>query len=491
MRSIFSSSPRLASFTITLIALFHLNSYSVHSFAPSSSSTPSSKTSILQIISPARPFTHIQASNNANDGSRNRINYGLKGSPHKNNLPTAITSAIVALSLLLQPIATPPASASDYASFTTEQRFISEAWRQVDNAYIDRTFNHQDWFQLRQDALKKKYKSMDEARSEVEKLLGSLGDRYTRYLTPAKYDSIVNAATGNVYGVGVELAQNKEAMRVIASDVEPNGPAAKGGLKPKDVFMEVDGVRFDDGKATPDDVAVVVRGPEGSKVGVVVERDGKTVDFILTREPIKITSVRSYIGENSGVVDGKVGVIRIKSFSGTTAETVKSELEGLKKKGATKFVLDLRGNPGGLLPGGVDTASLFLEANRPVVFVANKNGVVDTQSTLGDGVDLSSQLVLLVDRNTASAAEVMTAALKENKRSTVVGEQTFGKGIVQTIRQFEGGENGGVAVTIARYETPEHHDINKQGIPVDVETNVDCGKEDALTCLSKEAFKKI
>jgi len=107
------------------------------------------------------------------------------------------------------------------------------------------------------------------------------------------------------------------------------------------VFVEVDGVRFDDGKATPDDVAVVVRGPEGSKVGVVVERDGKNVDFILTREPIKITSVRSYMGDKSGV--GKVGVIRIKNFSGTTAETVKAELESLKKKGATNFVLDLRG----------------------------------------------------------------------------------------------------------------------------------------------------
>ena len=114
-------------------------------------------------------------------------------------------------------------------------------------------------------------------------------------------------------------------------------------MKPNDVFVEVDGVRFDDGKATPDDVAVVVRGPEGSKVGVVVERDGKNVDFILTREPIKITSVRSYMGDKSGV--GKVGVIRIKNFSGTTAETVKTELESLKKKGATNIVLDLRGEP--------------------------------------------------------------------------------------------------------------------------------------------------
>lgn len=424
----------------------------------------------------------IRASNDSNDSSNVITNNRFMG------VSAAITSSMLTLSILLQPLAVPPASASDYASFTPEQRFIAEAWRQVDDAYIDRTFNDQNWFQIRQDALKKKHRTMDEARFEVEGILSSLGDRYTRYLPPAKYDSIVNAATGNVFGVGVELAQSKENMRVVASDVELNGPAAKGGLQRDDVFLEVDGVRFDDGKATPDDVAVVVRGPEGSKVGLVMEREGKTVDFILTRAPIKITSVRSYIGDKSGV-NGKVGVIRIKSFSGTTAATVKTELESLKKQGAKNFVLDLRGNPGGLLPGGVETASLFLDDNKEVVFVVNKKGVVDAQKTFTTGIDLDSPLVLLVDKNTASAAEVMTAALKENGRATVAGEQTFGKGIVQTIRQLEGGENGGVAVTIARYETPEHHNINKQGIPVDVKTSVDCGKDDALACLSKEAFK--
>ena len=403
-------------------------------------------------------------------------------------LTKPLATAIAIFSLAITTLSTDPqsANAADYGAFTDEQKFIAEAWRTVDSAYIDRTFNHQDWFKMRQDALKKKYSNMNEAQTEVEKMLSSLGDRYTRYLTPSKYDSIVNAATGNVYGVGVELAQSGD--RVMASDVEPNSPASRGGLERNDVFVEVDGVKFDDGKATPDDVALVVRGPEGSKVGVVVERDGKKIDFILTREPIKITSVRSYSGDKAGV-NGKIGVVRIKNFSGTTADTVKEQMEELKKKGAKNLVLDLRGNPGGLLPGGVDTASLFLEANKPVVFVADKKGVVDAQSTLKDGIDLETPLVILVDRNTASAAEVMTAALQENKRAIVAGEQSFGKGIVQTIRQLEEGRNGGVAVTIARYETPEHHNINKQGIAVDLKTNVDCEKDDALACLPKEAFR--
>ena len=104
-----------------------------------------------------------------------------------------------------------------------------------------------------------------------------------------------------------------------------------------------------------------------------MERDGKIQDFILTRKPITITSVRSYLSDKTGV--GKVGVVRIKSFSGTTASTVQETLRDLKKKGAESFVLDVRGNPGGLLPGGVDTAALFLEANKPVVYVVDKKGV--------------------------------------------------------------------------------------------------------------------
>jgi len=105
-------------------------------------------------------------------------------------------------------------------------------------------------------------------------------------------------------------------------------------------------------------------------------------------------------------------------------------LEDLKKKGAEDFVIDVRNNPGGLLPGGTDTAGLFLEANKPLVFVVDKKGVVDAQSTFQDGVVLDSPVAVVVNGNTASAAEVMTAALKENGRATIVGEQTFGKGTI-------------------------------------------------------------
>lgn len=424
--------------------------------------------------------------------------------PIGDTLRKSITSAILIMSLVgmtpeisitnsnhyvpLPNIHTPRASAANYASLSDEQKAVAEAWRLVDNSFLDRTFNNQDWFQTRQDVIKKKYKNMDEARDGIATMVSTLGDKYTRYLPPDKYQSIVNSATGTLAGIGVEISPTPDGQAIMAADVEENSPAKLGGINPRDIFLEVDGYKFaKDGSALPDNVAERVRGPIGSKVGVVMERDGKTLDFILTRAQIKVTSVKTYLSDRSGV-PGKIGVIRIKSFSGTTSSAVADAITDLKKKGATSFLIDVRGNPGGLLPGGVETAGLFLQNNLPVVFVVDKTGVVDSQSTLVTGMALDDPLVIYVNGNTASASEVFTAAMKENNRATVVGSQTFGKGIVQTIRPLSN-DNGGVAITVARYETPLHHDINKQGIPVDIELE-DCINPDAASCIPASAFKK-
>ena len=406
------------------------------------------------------------------------------------SLPTMTTTTTTTTSNLVV-VGVPPANAASYESLSPEQKFVAEAWRTVDSTFLDRTFNGQDWFKTRQDLVfptkAKKYKSMEEAQQAVSDMMSSLGDKYTRYLPPAKYQSLVDSATGTLAGVGVEIATGGTpddnggtgGSRPIVGDVEPGSPAFKAGLMPNDVFVESDGTKFDS-QTTPDDVALKLRGPVNSKVGVTILRNGQTKEFILTRQPIQVTSVRSYMGSN------KVGVIRIKNFSATTSGLVKDALATLQKQGAKSFLFDLRGNPGGLLPGGVETASLFLESNKPVVFVVSNKGVVSAEETFEDGMYANSNSIpvtILVDHNTASAAEVFTAALKENGRAKVVGEQTFGKGIIQTIRELSGGSGGGVAVTVARYETPQHNDINKAGIAVDEQTNVDCPKDDATSCV--------
>lgn len=394
-----------------------------------------------------------------------------------NGFAATAASLALAMSLCFVPFASEPAYANSYDSMTPEQKMVAEAWREVDATFLDRTFNGQDWFLMRQEVVKTKYNSMDEAHDAVATMMSKLGDKYTRYLTPAKYQSMVDSATGTLAGIGVEIATNKD-MLAIVSDVQPDSPAEKAGLLPKDVFLEGGGAKFDK-DSTPDDVAVRLRGPVGSKVGVTVLRDETTTkDFIIQREPIKVTSVRSYMAQSNK----QVGVIRIKSFSGTTQTLVKEAFEDLKKQGATSILFDLRSNPGGLLPGGVQTAQMFLEANKPIVYVVSNKGVISAEETFENGFDTETKVTILVDHNTASAAEVFTAAMKENGRAKVIGEQTFGKGIIQTIRELSN-RNGGVAVTLARYETPLHNDINKSGISVDISVDVECPKNDALACL--------
>jgi len=387
----------------------------------------------------------------------------------------------------------PAASAAPVytGNLSAEQLAVAEAWRTVDNSFLDRTFNHQDWFELRQKYVtKQKYKTMEEAQVAIGEMVGTLGDKYTRYLTPQKYQSMVDAATGNLVGIGCEIAPGDNG-RIRVSDVQPDSPA-QAVIKRGDVFVAVDGTRFDapdpNKPYTPDDVATRLRGGEGTRVSVTVQRDAETLDFLLSRRKVTVLSVRPYTTTSPAL--GKVGVIKIKSFSGTTAKTVQDTLDA--QKGAAATVLDLRGNPGGLLPGGVETASLFLPNNSPVVYTINNKGAEDKSYSIQEGVDLERPLVIVVDSNTASAAEVLTAALQENNRAVVVGDavdRTFGKGIVQTIRQL-GDDNGGVAITVARYETPKRNDINKRGIEVDLKMEKLCVEEDVVKCLPLEAFKK-
>jgi carboxyl-terminal processing protease len=400
--------------------------------------------------------------------------------------PWTVLLCIVTLILSSMFIALPIewAVASSYGALSTEQKVVAEAWRLVDNSFLDRTFNHQDWFALRQKyVVQTKYKNMEEAQNAIAAMVNTLGDKYTRYLTPSQYQSLVDSATGVLSngGVGIEITKNSQTNQIYASDIQENSPAAKAGIQINDIFVQVDGQPITESN-TPDDVAVLLRGPMQSKVGVVMQNHitQQNVDYILQRQPITITAVQSYLttyGSN------KVGVIRIKNFSSTTASVVQATIQDLQKKGnPAYYLIDLRGNPGGLLPGGVDTASLFLPDNVPVVYVVNKSGIADTQSTLVPGLDTTTPVTILVDKNTASAAEVFTAALQENHRAMVIGEQTFGKGIVQTIRELSD-KNGGIAITVARYETPLRHDINQQGIAVNIPTPVDCPKNDATMCI--------
>ena len=345
-------------------------------------------------------------------------------------------------------------------------RLAAQTWRAVDELFYDRTFNGQDWFQMRQSVVKRRYSSDAEAYQALEQMLSRLGDKYTRFLTPAQYSAVMNSAVGELVGVGVELANGPEGNSegILIPRVEDSSPAMEAGVRKGDVLVNVDGTETRGISA--EETALLLRGKEGSKASLRVLREGKTLDFTIARRPIKLKGVTSSLVSFGGK---NAAVINVRSFASSTASEVQRAFEKLHSDGKAidAIVMDLRNNGGGLLQGAVETANVFLPPGKVVVFVVNKDGQPKVEQTLPSVLDsadpllpdLSTPMFVLVNGNTASAAEVLAAALRENGRAKLVGEQTFGKGVIQTLEQV-GSTGAGVAVTIAKYETPSHNDIN-------------------------------
>lgn len=372
-----------------------------------------------------------------------------------------------------------------YTEFSPEQLIVSEAWKKTDNNFVDRTFAGQDWFQIRQKAVKKSYADKSEAYEEIRRLLATLDDKYTRFLTPSMYDAIYSVATGDVAGIGVELAAPSESTSdkplVEISTLVEGAPADAAGLRQGDVLLDADDNPLLG--LSPEEAAAKVRGPVGSKLRLTIRRAGEDAPIvkIIERKSVKLEAVTSSMSSVNGQ---KVGFVRIKQFSTATESDVKKALESLKD--AKAFVLDLRGNTGGYFPGGVDVARLFLKAETPITYVIDKRQQVTTYNTYDtDGPYVNTPLVILVDDKTASASEILSACLQDNGRAKLVGSKpkTFGKAVIQTVEQLSDGS--AVVVTIAKYETPKRTDINKLGISVDAVRDCPAGAE-AVQCVSPE-----
>ena len=415
---------------------------------------------------------------------------------------SAVARAIAGAALALGMAMPLPAA----ASLTPEQALIAETWRTVDKLYYDRTFNGIDWFSMRQELMKAKYSGgLAGAQDALAVSLKKLGDPYTRFLTPSAYDSIYASATGEIAGIGVQLSRN-DAGEVVVADAEVGAPAASAGIAAGTIIDAVDGTPLASSKAASlDEVAAMLRGQAGSGVAVVV-RDGGSAqarEVKLTRVALKLTSVREGVPQTFSSGGRTFGNIRIKSFSGETAEQVARLVNSKELRKCDAFVLDMRTNGGGLITGAIDTAKLFLPYETKIVTVRSKTGPLtyttnykpaeapSGDATTADNPDRARGLILLVDDQTASAAEVLSAALQDNGRASIVGagsKVTFGKGIIQSVQRLRDGS--GVAITVASYETPAGANINKRGIAVDEQ--VACGVSDsAPACLAKADVAKL
>jgi len=358
---------------------------------------------------------------------------------------------------------------------------------------VDRTFGGKDWFKLRQSVVKRDYKSDEEVYAALKDTLSNLGDPYTRYLPPAQYTALINSAVGELTGVGLELTAEEGAsggVRIV--NVADGSPAIGSGILPGDILENVDGTPT--AGLSPEEVAALIRGKQNTKASLRVKspasRGGKVTDYEIVRQPFKLKGVSWERVKSKGK---DVGLITIKTFSGTTRDDVLKALLSFSERGSAvdAIVFDMRNNGGGLLQGAIETANLLLPPGKVVVFTVAKDGQQEVQMTLPGGIpsnepslpDLTTPLYLLVNENSASATEVLAGALRDNGRAKVVGTKTFGKGIIQNVQELQ---QGGVAITVAKYETPLHNNINKVGIKPDIVLTT-CGAESdvAQDCLPK------
>ncbi|XP_021776459.1 carboxyl-terminal-processing peptidase 2, chloroplastic-like isoform X2 [Chenopodium quinoa] len=355
-------------------------------------------------------------------------------------------------------------------SLSEENRLFLEAWRTLDRAYVDKTFNGQSWFRYRENALRNEpMNSREETYSAIRKMISTLNDPFTRFLEPEKLKNLRSGTQSSLTGVGISIGPttfDRSSTGVVVISAAPGGPASRAGILPGDIILAIDGTSTE-GMGIYE-AANILQGPDGSSVELTIRSKDELKHVGLKRERVTLNPVKSRLCEMPGSAKDtpqKVGYIKLMSFTQNASDAVKEAIETLRSNDVNAFVLDLRDNSGGLFPEGIETAKIWLNKGV-IVYICDSRGVRDIYDVEGsDAIAASEPLAVLVNKGTASASEILAGALKDNKRAVVFGEPTYGKGKIQSV--FELSDGSGLAVTVARYETPAHTDIDKVGIKPD------------------------
>ncbi len=349
---------------------------------------------------------------------------------------------------------------------------VDQVWQLVNREYVDGSFNDQDWQTARKTLLSKNYTTREQAYAAVRETLKKLGDPYTRFMNPKEYQTLTSQTSGEVSGIGIRMEINQRTQLLTIVEALENSPALKAGIKEGDIILAIDG------KSTKnlniEDASKLIRGKIGTPINLRLGR-AKNREFSvkLTRATIEVPTVR-YTLRKEG--NRQVGYIRLREFSAHAAEQMQRAIRKLNASKVDGFVLDLRGNPGGLLNASIEIARMWLDEGAIVRTEDRKGG---SELTKANSTALTNRpLVVLVDGNSASASEILTGALKDNKRATVIGSKTFGKALVQSVHELTDGS--GVAITIAHYYTPDGTDINKKGITPDIEMDLTVSQQRQL-----------
>jgi carboxyl-terminal processing protease len=368
-----------------------------------------------------------------------------------------LTLLVILLIICLGWFNTPSALA-----YTEEEKLLMQSWHLVNEAYLDESFNHQNWWYVRNKFLKTPLHNREETYQAIAEMLASLDDPYTRLLTPDNYQTLQITTSGELSGIGLQISINPENNQLEVVTPLPNSPAELAGIKPRDQVVSINGI--DAQTLTLDEAANKIRGEVGTTVELEIrsKTDAIVKKYNLKRDRLSLSSVASKLETSDP--HHQIGYIRLNQFSANATKDLANAIVTLDKKGAQAYILDLRNNPGGLLQAGIEIARLWLPPST-IVYTVNRQGIFGSYDADENAIT-NAPLVVLINGGSASASEILAGALQDNHRAILVGEKSFGKGLIQSL--FELPDGSGLAITVAKYETPNHHDINKKGITPDL-----------------------
>ena len=343
---------------------------------------------------------------------------------------------------------------------------LDHVWQIVYRDFLDSSgnFEKSNWIEIRKQFLSKKYADSNEAYDAIRDMLSKLNDPYTRFLEPKEFNQMRIDTSGELTGVGIQIVKDKESDDLIIVSPIEGTPAYDAGIKARDKILSIDDIPTEG--MDLEEAVKLIRGQRGTKVKLQILREKKSFYKILLRDKIEIKSVTSKTNQTkNGFL---IGYLRIKQFNANASKEMRDALKDLEKRNVAGYVLDLRSNPGGLLESSIDISRLFINKGI-IVSTLSKDGLKEIKR--GNGRALTKKpLVVLVNEGSASASEIVSGAIKDNKRGKLVGKKTFGKGLVQSMRTLVDGS--GLTVTVAKYLTPNGTDINRYGIVPDIEVKM-------------------
>ncbi len=333
-----------------------------------------------------------------------------------------------------------------------------QAWNNINQKYVDKSNNEQNWLRWK-NRYAKYIKSPEDCYVAIDTMLASLNDPYTKFLDPKEFEEEKSSIKGSLKGIGVQIGVRDGKLLIIAPLEDT--PGERAGLKAEDEILAINGKSTKG--ITVDKAADQIRGKEGTVVELLIKRKGvENKVYRVVRAEINLKSVSLKIPENAKI-SPEIGYIRLSSFISKNAT---SEFQNALKQLSDKkgYIIDLRSNPGGLLSNAIFISDMFLNGGV-IVSTVDRDGYKENIRATRKYVT-NKPVILLINKGSASASEIFSGALKDNNRALIVGEGSFGKGLVQEVNTLMGG--AGMNITIQKYLTPNGTDINKKGIQPDV-----------------------